>query len=151
MTCASGEDSDQSGQSGHPPSLIRVFVVCMKKHWVLSYPLSAQWRYWSESSLGTQFILLVLSCGGSNGTDIWLAFFFVLGVPYTNFERLQKLDQMGRVKRIWYLSPMRAMSQEEPSNRKPDPWLLWMSGHAQLKYVMTELTQIRLTGLKWCL
>ena len=54
---------------------------------------------------------------------------------------------MGRVKRIWYLSPMRAVkvqaslriravspeplllphtavSQEEPSDRKPDPWPL---------------------------
>ena len=41
------------------------------------------------------------------------------------------------------------MSQEEPSDRKPDPWPLWMAGHAQLKYVMTECskTQIRLTGL----
>ena len=41
------------------------------------------------------------------------------------------------------------MSQEEPSDRKPDPWPLWMAGHAQLKFVMTECskTQIRLTGL----
>ena len=39
MTCASSEDSDQPG---HQPSLIRVFTVHMKKHWVLSYPLSAQ-------------------------------------------------------------------------------------------------------------
>ena len=40
-------------------------------------------------------------------------------------------------------------SQEEPSDRKPDPWPLWMAGHAQLKFVMTECskTQIRLTGL----
>ena len=39
--------------------------------------------------------------------------------------------------------------QEEPSDRKPDPWPLWMAGHAQLKFVMTECskTQIRLTGL----
>ena len=83
-------------------------------------------------------------------------------------------DKMGRVKRIWYLSPMRAakvrracasvqsrqnlrfslihaVSQEEPSDRKPDPWPLSMAGHAQLKFVMTECskTQIRLTGLKW--
>ena len=35
MTCASSEDSDQPG---HPPSLIRVFAVRMKKQWVLSYP-----------------------------------------------------------------------------------------------------------------
>ena len=70
---------------------------------------------------------------------------------------------MDRVKRIWYLSPMRAakvqaslhiravspVSQEEPSDRKPDPWPLWMAGHAQLKLVVTECskTQIRLTGL----
>ena len=55
--CAASEDSDQPG---HPPSLIRVFYVRMKKAWVLSYPLSAQRRLirlggcpgWSESSLG---------------------------------------------------------------------------------------------------
>ena len=82
---------------------------------------------------------------------------------------------MDRMKRIWYLSPMRAakvqaslrirvsaqsrqnlrcsliqaVSQEEPSDRKPDPWPLWMAGHAQLNLVMTECskTQIRSTGL----
>ena len=41
MACAPGEDSDQPG---HPPCLIRVFAVHMKKAWVLSYPLSAQRR-----------------------------------------------------------------------------------------------------------
>ena len=45
MACAPSEDSDQPG---HPPSLIRVFAVCMKKGWVLSYPLSAQRRLWSD-------------------------------------------------------------------------------------------------------
>ena len=43
--CAPSEDSDQPG---HPPSLIRVFAVCMKKAWVLSYPLCAQRRLWSD-------------------------------------------------------------------------------------------------------
>ena len=45
-------------------------------------------------------------------------------------------------------SLIQAVSQEEHSDRKPDPWPLWMSGHAQLKFVMTECskTQIRLTG-----
>ena len=58
--CAPSKDSDQPG---HPPSLIRVFAVHMKKAWVLSYPLSAQWTVmtlirpggcpgWSESSQG---------------------------------------------------------------------------------------------------
>ena len=81
---------------------------------------------------------------------------------------------MDRDKRIWYLSPceqrrfrrawasaqtrqnlrcslIQAVSQEEPSDRKPDPWSLRMAGHAQLKFVVTECskTQIRLTGLIW--
>ena len=43
--CAPSEDSDQPG---HPPSLIRVFAVRMLKTWVLSYPLSAQRRLWSD-------------------------------------------------------------------------------------------------------
>ena len=59
MTCAPSEDSDQPG---HPPSLIRVFAVCMKKALVLIYPLSAQrglirlggYQDWPESSLGAQ-------------------------------------------------------------------------------------------------
>ena len=50
--CAPSEDSDQPG---HPPSLIRVFAVRMKKAWTLSYSFSAQeGLWWSESSLGAQ-------------------------------------------------------------------------------------------------
>ena len=45
MACAPSEDSDQLG---HLPSRIRVFAVRMKKAWVLSYPLSAQRRLWSD-------------------------------------------------------------------------------------------------------
>ena len=45
MACAPSEDSDQPR---HPPSLIRVFAVRMKKAWVISYPLSAQRRLWSD-------------------------------------------------------------------------------------------------------
>ena len=46
-------------------------------------------------------------------------------------------------------SLIQAVSQEEPSYGKPDPWPLWMAGHARLKFVMTECskTQIRLAGL----
>ena len=42
MICAPSEDSDQPGH------LIRVFTVRMKKACVLSYPLSAQRRLWSD-------------------------------------------------------------------------------------------------------
>ena len=46
-------------------------------------------------------------------------------------------------------SLIQAVSQEELSDRKPDPWLLWMAGHAQSKFVMAEWskTQIRLMRL----
>ena len=101
MTCVPSEDS---GQPGHPPSLIRVFAVRMKLPWVLSYPSSGKQRLWSdwvnaqadqslrvkvprflhtdsedsdqarqmgwsESSLGAQVILLVLSCSDSYKTQ----------------------------------------------------------------------------------
>ena len=45
MTCAPNEDSDQPG---HPPSLIEVFAVRMKKAWFLSYLLIAQRRLRSD-------------------------------------------------------------------------------------------------------
>ena len=35
-------------EASAPPSLIRVFAVHLKKAWVLSYPLSAQRRLWSD-------------------------------------------------------------------------------------------------------
>ena len=47
MACVPSEDSDQPG---HPPSLIRVFAVRLKKARILSYPLSTQWRLWSDWS-----------------------------------------------------------------------------------------------------
>ena len=59
----------KTDQPGHPPSLIRVFAIRMKKAWVLSYPLSAQRRLWSDwadpqadLSFCWAHILLVLSC-----------------------------------------------------------------------------------------
>ena len=63
MTCASSEDSDQPG---YPPSLIRVFAVRLKKHWVDSYmyPLSAQRRLIWVFAGRTSF-LSVLSCCSS--------------------------------------------------------------------------------------
>ena len=45
MACAPNEDVDQPG---HPASLIRVFAIRRKKSWVLSYPLNAQRRLWSD-------------------------------------------------------------------------------------------------------
>ena len=60
MICVPSEDSDQPG---HPPNLIRVFAVSMSAL-VLSYPLSTQWKLWSDWVFaGCTIILLVLSWG----------------------------------------------------------------------------------------
>ena len=68
-----------SDQPGHPPSLIRVITVWMKKAWFLSYSLSTQRRLiwlggcpgWSESSLGAHASLLVLTRGGPFYVVMW--------------------------------------------------------------------------------
>ena len=52
MACAPSEDSDQPG---HPPSLIRVFTVRMKKAWVLSYPLRTQGRLWAQADISLRW------------------------------------------------------------------------------------------------
>ena len=60
---------DDSDHPGYPPSLIGVFVVRMKKHWVLSYPMRTAKTLirlggclgWSDSLLGADVILLVSS------------------------------------------------------------------------------------------
>ena len=69
--CAPSKDSHQPG---HSPSLISVFAVRVNKAWVLSYPLSAQRRLWSDWAdarliwvfTGRTVTLLVLSSRGSN-------------------------------------------------------------------------------------
>ena len=68
MICAPSEDSDEPG---HPPSLIRVFAVRMKKAWVLSYPLSAQRNQadlslrWAHSHFAG-FVMWRLNCNRSH-------------------------------------------------------------------------------------
>ena len=50
-------------------------------------------------------------------------------------------------------SLIQAVSQEDPSDRKPDLWPLWMAGHTQLKFVMMECSKTQqllcLTGHSW--
>ena len=89
MECAPSEDSDQPG---HPPSLIRVFAVRLKKARILSYPLSARRRLirmggcqgWSESSLGTHAISLVLSRCGSYSKCVYTSQMTFYDVDYVS-------------------------------------------------------------------
>ena len=64
-------------------------------------------------------------------------------------RRLRRACASAQSRQNLRCSLIQAVSQEDPSDRKPDPLPLWMSGHAQLQFVMTECskTQIRLTGL----
>ena len=68
--CAPSEDSDQPG---HPPSLIRVFVVSTEKALVLSFPLSAQRRLWSDWTDNhiAGFVMSWLTCVGLS-MSVWL-------------------------------------------------------------------------------
>ena len=62
-------------------------------------------------------------------------------------RRFRRACASAQSRQNLHCSLIQAVSREEPSDRKPDPWPLWMAGHAQLKFVMTECskTQIRLT------
>ena len=64
-------------------------------------------------------------------------------------RRFRRACASAQSRQNLHYSLIQAVSQEEPSDGKPDPWPLWMAGHAQLKFVMTECskTQIHLTGL----
>ena len=70
-------------------------------------------------------------------------------VPYRLCEqrRFRRACASAQSRQNLRCSLIQAVNQEEPSDRKPDPWPLWMAWHAQLKFVMTECskTQIRLT------
>ena len=70
MACAPSEDSDQPG---HPPSLIRVFAVRLKKARILSYPLSAQRRLWSDlhNKQFVSWIYLYAITAAAENTLIW--------------------------------------------------------------------------------
>ena len=69
--CAPSEDSDQPW---HPPSLIRVFAVRMKKAWVLSYPLGAQRRLIRLGGLVRYKVFIVVAFGQEFSTFYLLCF-----------------------------------------------------------------------------
>ena len=130
------------------------------------------WLWMCRWSRGCQFRSLSMAFmpdDPSSGSALH-RFKFVNVNSFVRRPQSWSIYQLDSVKRIWYLLPMwsvkvqaslriravsqnlrcsfiQAVNQEEPSDRKPDPWPLWIAGHAQLKFVMTECskTQIRLT------
>ena len=140
MTKLTSEDSDQPG---HPSSLIRVFAVQMQKPWVLSYLLSTQRRLWSDwADAQAEPSLLWAHWSfywfrGWSGRAIVLGSFQCRGILLLWHMACESAQSRQNLR----CSLIQAVSQEEPSDRKPYPWSLWMAGHAQLKFVMTECSK----------
>ena len=128
---------------------------CVKRIWFLSPMRFGCWLCWGLTSQSTIF----QSCR-DGAIASW-----VINQYFRGVKCLAQGHNTAAVGRLWEqwrfrwactstqsrqnlrYSLIQAVSQEEPSDRKPDPWPLWMAGHAQLKFVMTECskTQIRLT------
>ena len=95
--CAPSEDSDQPV---HPPNLIRVFAVRLKKPWVLSYPLSAQRRLirlggcpgWSESSLGAHSFCWCCHVSAQVFPSRWLS-----SSPKQGEQKRRALTESGQI------------------------------------------------------
>ena len=105
--------SEDSNQPGHPPSLIRVLAVRMKKAWVLSYPLSAQDETGRMPRLiwifaGCTVTLLVLSCRGSYLDNTIQTSFTVFIYPSTQ-ENIFCTVAFSLLLSIWFQTDVQEM------------------------------------------
>ena len=82
-------------------------------------------------------------------TDIWTTSRELGTYRLCEQRRFRRACTSAQSRQNLRCSLIQAVNQEESSDRKPDPWPLWMAGHAQLKFVMTECskTQIRLAHI----
>ena len=121
----------------------------MKKAWVLSYPLSAQRRLWSDWANAQADLSICWAHRHFVGFVMrWLIFHYIFGICLCSMvakswscQKMQKISYvflhlymflkslfyMDRVKRIWYLSPMRAAKVQASLRIRavsPEPSLL---------------------------
>ena len=187
MACVPSKDSDQPG---HPPSLIGVFTVRVKKPWALGYSESAQrrlrsawadaqadlslcWAYisfcwfchevahlsflfyfasvkvvtlWPLEHILLILILFVMPASASCDIGVHLSIHISASMnmkplavtnhkiysSYLVYFRWASSSEFGTYRLIAFAqsrqnlrcSLIQAMSQEDPSDRKPDPWPL---------------------------
>ena len=76
--------------------------------------------------------------------DIWAASSVFGTYRLCEQRRFRRACASAQSRQNLRCSLIQAVSQEEPSDRKPDPWPLWMTGHAQLKFVMTECSKTQI-------
>ena len=111
------------------------------------------WGTWFWISEPQKILVGLITCTSSlSGTVyryIWAAPSEFVTYRLCEQRRFRRACASAQSRQNLRCSLIQAVSEEEPSDRKPNPWPLWMAGHAQLKFVMTECskTQIRLTGL----
>ena len=135
---AHSEDSDQTGQM---PRLIWVFAAqsfcwfCHQAAQLLLYEC-----FENSVTMTPCNVLLILL--------IWTSSSEFGSYRLCEQRRFRRACASAQSRQNLRCLLIQAVSQEEPWDRKPDPWPSWMAGHAQLKFVMTECskTQIGLTG-----
>ena len=139
-------------------------MTCIQRRTVEdSASLGALWQAWNTKHLHTDSILVIWSESSMGARDfvglthvtmlrfiIWTASSEFGSYRLCEQRRFRQACASAQSRQNLRCSLIQAVNQEEPSDRKPDPWPIWMAGHAQLKFVMTECskTQIRLTRLR---
>ena len=74
-------------------------------------------------------------------TEKWAASCELVLIAYASSEGSGEPAHSHSLARTSTARSYKLLSQEEPSDRKPDPWPLLMAGHAQLKFVMTGMLE----------
>ena len=92
MACAHSKDSDQPG---HPPTLIRVFTVRMKKACVLSYPLSRQRRLIRLGRCPGWSVFAGCTCHFVGFVMCWLLFIWMPSLPEAVSENWPDCSDAG--------------------------------------------------------
>ena len=70
-------------------------------------------------------------------SKVKISVFFPMGLPTSTYrlceqQRFRRACASAQSRQNLRYSLIQAVNQEEPSDRKPDPWPLWMTGHAEL-------------------
>ena len=76
----------------------------------------------------------------------WLVYIWAASSEFGSYRlceqrRFRRACASAQSRQNLRCSLIQTVSQEEPSDRKPDPWPLLMAGHAQLRVVMTECSK----------
>ena len=119
LTCAPNE---YSNEPAHPYSLIRVFVVRVKKRSILGYPICDLWRFRSDCA-NTQADLNLHKAYISEVTFLGVAAETIGAFQTMNFFRSQYFDNTERVKSL-------------------KNWIIWF---AELQYQASTASYLR-----WC-